>query len=145
MGGAVRRGGQPGSTPQPEWNIKSNAAAAKAVFTSGVPLVVAPLDATADLKLTPEHRVRLFTRGTPLTDALGRARLHLDAHQHVEGRDADPVRPAADRRALRADIATFEALHIVVEADGLTREVAGQPAERPGRGRVGSGEGRRTG
>jgi len=38
MGGAVRRGGQPGSAPQPEWNIKSNAAAAKTVFTSGVPL-----------------------------------------------------------------------------------------------------------
>ena len=70
MGGAVRRGGQPGSTPQPEWNIKSNAAAARTVFTSGVPLIVAPLDATADLKLTPEHRVRIFTRGTPLTDAL---------------------------------------------------------------------------
>src|SRR5205085_10238195 len=56
MGGAVRRGGQPGSAPQPEWNIKSNAAAAKTVFTSGVPLIVAPLDATADLKLGPEQR-----------------------------------------------------------------------------------------
>ena len=34
------------------------------VFTSGVPLLIAPLDSTADLKLTPEMRVRLFARGT---------------------------------------------------------------------------------
>jgi inosine-uridine nucleoside N-ribohydrolase len=71
MGGAVYRGYAPGSQPEPEWNIKSNAKAARTVFTSGVPLLVAPLDSTADLKLTPEMRVRIFTRGTPLTDALG--------------------------------------------------------------------------
>ena len=37
----------------------------------GVPLLVAPLDSTADLKLTPEMRVQIFTRGVPLNDALG--------------------------------------------------------------------------
>jgi purine nucleosidase len=128
MGGAVRRGGQPGSTPQPEWNIKSNAAAAQVVFTSGVPLVVGPLDATADLKLTPEHRVRLFTRGSPLTDALG-ALDYIWTHSNT-WKGATPILfdllPIA---ALYApDIATFEALHIVVEADGLTREIKDRPA-----------------
>ena len=101
MGGAIRRGGQPGSTPAPEWNIKSNAAAARTVFTSGVPLIVAPLDATADLKLTPEHRVRIFTRGTPLTDALAALDYVWRHTEHLEGRDADPVRPVADRGPLR--------------------------------------------
>jgi purine nucleosidase len=70
MGGSVYRGYAQGSKPEPEWNIKSNAAAAQTVFTSGVPLLVAPLDSTADLKLTPEMRVQLFSRGVPLTDAL---------------------------------------------------------------------------
>jgi inosine-uridine nucleoside N-ribohydrolase len=70
MGGAVHRGYAPGSRPEPEWNIKSNAAAARTVFTSGVPLLVAPLDSTADLKVTPEMRVELFSRGLPVTDAL---------------------------------------------------------------------------
>ena len=42
MGGSIYRGYAPGSKPEPEWNIKSNAAAAKAVFESGVPLLVAP-------------------------------------------------------------------------------------------------------
>ncbi|MEO5822917.1 MAG: nucleoside hydrolase [Vicinamibacteraceae bacterium] len=128
MGGAVRRGGQPGSPPQPEWNIKSNAAAAKTVFESGVPLLVGPLDATADLKLTPEHRVRLFTRGTPLTDAL--AALDYLWMQTNTWKGATPILfdllPIA---ALYApDIARFESLHVVIEADGLTREVKGRPA-----------------
>jgi purine nucleosidase len=70
MGGAVYRGYAPGSKPEPEWNIKSNAAAARTVFTSGVPLLVAPLDSTAQLTLTPEMRVELFSRGKPLNDAL---------------------------------------------------------------------------
>jgi len=70
MGGSIYRGYAPGSKPEPEWNIKSNARAAQAVFSSGIPLLVAPLDSTADLKLTPEMRVTLFSRGAPLNDAL---------------------------------------------------------------------------
>jgi purine nucleosidase len=128
MGGALRRGGQPGSKPEPEWNIKSNAAAARTVFTSGVPLVVGPLDATADLKLTPEHRVRLFTRGTPLTDALS-ALDYIWTHSNT-WKGATPI--LFDLLPIAAlyepTIATFEALHVVVEGNGLTREVAGQPA-----------------
>ena len=128
MGGAVRRGGQPGSTPQPEWNIKSNAAAARTVFTSGVPLIVAPLDATADLKLTPEHRVRIFTRGTPLTDGLA-ALDYLWTHTN-SWKGATPILfdllPIASLYA--PDIARFEPLHVVVEADGLTREIKDKPA-----------------
>jgi inosine-uridine nucleoside N-ribohydrolase len=70
MGGAIHRGYAGGSKAEPEWNIKSNAKAAQVVFSSGVPLLVAPLDSTADLKLTPEMRVELFRRGTPLNDAM---------------------------------------------------------------------------
>src|SRR3954467_3876950 len=70
MGGSINRGYAAGSKPEPEWNIKSNAKAARVVFESGVPLLVAPLDSTADLKLSPEMRVALFARGVPLNDAL---------------------------------------------------------------------------
>jgi purine nucleosidase len=71
MGGSIYRGYAPESRPEPEWNIRSNAEAARKVFTSGVPLLVAPLDSTADLKLTPEMRVSIFTSGTRVNDALG--------------------------------------------------------------------------
>jgi inosine-uridine nucleoside N-ribohydrolase len=70
MGGSIYRGYAPGSKPEPEWNIRSNAHAAQVVFASGVPLRVAPLDSTADLRLTPDMRVALFSGGTPLNDAL---------------------------------------------------------------------------
>jgi inosine-uridine nucleoside N-ribohydrolase len=71
MGGSIYRGYAPGSKPEPEWNIRSNGEAARKVFTSGVPLLVAPLDSTADLKLTPEMRVEIFVSGTRVNDALG--------------------------------------------------------------------------
>lgn len=128
MGGAVRRGGQPGSAPQPEWNIKSNAAAAQVVFASGVPLVVGPLDATADLKMLPEHRVRVFARGTPLTDAL--AALDFIWRHTNNWKGETPILfdllPIA--ALYQQDIATWETMHVAVDADGLTRQVGGKPA-----------------
>jgi purine nucleosidase len=71
MGGSIYRGYAAESKPEPEWNIRSNAEAARKVFESGVPLLVAPLDSTADLKLTADMRVSIFTSGSRLTDALG--------------------------------------------------------------------------
>jgi inosine-uridine nucleoside N-ribohydrolase len=64
------RGYQPGSAPEPEWNIKSNVEAAKIVFASGVPLYVAPLDSTIDLKLDAKRREQIFAVGTAFNDAL---------------------------------------------------------------------------
>lgn len=70
MGGSINRGYHAGSPPEPEWNIKTNVEAAKVVFASGVPLYVAPLDSTADLKLDAKRREEIFSAGTPFNDAL---------------------------------------------------------------------------
>jgi purine nucleosidase len=70
MGGSIQRGYAAGSKPEAEWNIKSNAKAAQVVFRSGVPLLVAPLDSTADLVLAPQARAELFAQGTAISDAL---------------------------------------------------------------------------
>jgi purine nucleosidase len=125
MGGAVYRGYAPGSKPEPEWNIRSNAAAARRVFESGVPLLVAPLDSTADLKLTPEMRVRIFTRGSPLNDALGSLDQIWRYTNHWKGDlptlfDVLPVELVAPRRPYE-----LEPLRIEVTAEGLTRPVEG--------------------
>jgi inosine-uridine nucleoside N-ribohydrolase len=58
MGGAIRTGysGQPPA--EPEWNIKTDVDAAKAVFASGIPLLVVPLDAKAS-SATPSFRLAL--------------------------------------------------------------------------------------
>ena len=127
MGGAVYRGYAPGSKPEPEWNIKSNARAARTVFMSGVPLLVAPLDSTADLKLTPEMRVRIFERGTPLNDALGALDQVWRYTNHWKGDlptlfDVLAVELVNPRRPYE-----LKALTIEVTEDGLTRPMEGGP------------------
>jgi inosine-uridine nucleoside N-ribohydrolase len=120
MGGGIYRGYAKDSKPEPEWNIKSNAKAAQTVFTSGVPLIVAPLDSTADLKLTPEMRVQLFSRGTPLNDALAALNSIWRHTNHWKG--VDPTLfdvLAVELVSPRAPFA-MTALHIDVAADGLT-------------------------
>ena len=125
MGGAIYRSHTPGSKPEPEWNIKSNAAAARTVFASGVPLRMAPLDSTADLKLTAEMRVKIFARGLPVNDALA-ALDHVWRHtNHWKGDmptlfDVLAVDLARPRQPFK-----LTPLAIEVAADGLTYPVEG--------------------
>jgi inosine-uridine nucleoside N-ribohydrolase len=70
MGGSVARGYEPGSQPDAEWNIKSNPAAAQVVFSSGIPIIMAPLDVTAMLKLDAAGRERIFKQKTPVANSL---------------------------------------------------------------------------
>ena len=125
MGGAVYRGYAPGSKPEPEWNIKSNAAAARTVFTSGVPLLVAPLDSTADLKLTPEMRVQLFSRGVPLNDALGALDQIWRYTNHWKGNDPTLFDVLAVELVAPRSAYKLASLNIEVAADGLTKPVTG--------------------
>jgi purine nucleosidase len=125
MGGSIYRGYAAGAKPEPEWNIKSNAAAAQTVFSSGVPLLIAPLDSTADLKLTPEMRVDLFRRGVPLSDALAALNSIWRHTNHWGG--VDPTLfdvLAVDLVAPRKPYA-LESLRVEVMDDGLTRPVTG--------------------
>jgi inosine-uridine nucleoside N-ribohydrolase len=125
MGGAVHRGYAPGSKPEPEWNIKSNAAAARTVFTSGVPLLVAPLDSTADLKLTPEMRVQLFSRGIPINDALA-ALNSIWRHTNTwKGENPTLFDVLAVELVAPKTPYKLTALNIEVAADGLTKPVTG--------------------
>jgi inosine-uridine nucleoside N-ribohydrolase len=127
MGGAIQRGYAPGSKPEPEWNLRSNIGAAQQVFTSGVPLLVAPLDSTAALKLTPEWRVRIFAHGSPLNDALA----SLDyIWQHTNTWKADA--PTLFDNLAVALVATpsivpLTPLYLEVDTDGLTRVIANRP------------------
>lgn len=127
MGGSVRRGYAPDSKPEPEWNIKSNARAAQVVFSSGVPLLVAPLDSTADLKLTPEGRVVLFSAGTVVNDALAALNSVWRHTNTWKGENPTLFDNLAVALVATPGIAPLTPLHLVVDADGLTRAVEGQP------------------
>lgn len=70
MGGAIRVGDNGKPPAAPEGNIKTAIKAAKAVFNAGVSLVVAPLDATANLKLPAKQLAELFAAGNRVTNEL---------------------------------------------------------------------------
>ena len=125
MGGSIYRGYAPASKPEPEWNIKSNAAAAQAVFAAGVPLLVAPLDSTADLTMTAQMRVQVFSRGLPLNDALASLNSIWRHTNTWKGEnptlfDVLAVQLVAPRKPYE-----LQSLHIDVAADGSTKPVDG--------------------
>ena len=128
MGGSIYRGYAAGSKPEPEWNIKSNAAAARTVFTSGVPLLVAPLDSTADLKMTPEMRVAVFTRGTALNDALAALNSIWRHTNHWNGENPTYFDVLAVQLVQPRKPYKLTPLHIEVTGDGTTRPVPGGKA-----------------
>jgi purine nucleosidase len=125
MGGAIYRGHTAGSKPEPEWNIRSNAAAARKVFKSGVPLRMAPLDSTADLKLTPEMRVKIFARGIPVNDALAALDQVWRHTNHWKGDMPTLFDVLAVDLARPNQPFKLTALSIEVGPDGLTYPVEG--------------------
>ncbi len=64
MGGSIARGYYPGSGPTAEYNIAADVSASQAVFSSGIPIMMAPLDVTARLQLDASESSAPF-RGAP--------------------------------------------------------------------------------
>jgi len=121
MGGSVARGYAPDSKPEAEWNIKSNPEAAQTVFSSGVPLLMAPLDVTAMLQLDAAGRRRVFTHLTPLTNA-------LTILYHLWGNETPTLfDPMAVAMLVDPNLCETEQLAIAVDAQGFTRVIEGKP------------------
>jgi len=122
MGGSIARGYAPGSNPEPEWNIKSDPAAARAVFESGIPILMAPLDVTAMLQLDAAARSRVFNQGSPVTNSLA-------ALYHLWNRETPTLfDPMAVALAIDPSLCQTKRLAIEVDGQGFTRIVEGKPA-----------------
>jgi len=129
MGGSVRLGYNDlgfnaSHGPDPEYNIASDPIAAQALFTSGVPLYVMPLDST-QLKLDDSKRQMLFAQSTNLTDAM--ALLYEQwsvGHRLVEPTLYDDV---AVEYTINPELCPATPLRLVVDAKGFTRETPGDP------------------
>lgn len=122
MGGSIARGYEPGSPAAAEYNIAFDPEAARAVFTSGVPILMVPLDASAMLQLDARARHRVFTHLTPLTNTLTLL-YHLWDHETPTLFD-----PMAVAMLVDATLCRTERLAIRVDAKGFTRVVEGKPA-----------------
>jgi purine nucleosidase len=68
MGGGFFEGGN--TTPAAEFNVYVDPHAAHVVFTSGIPIVMMPLDVTHKALTTPERLARFAGLGTPGGDAV---------------------------------------------------------------------------
>jgi inosine-uridine nucleoside N-ribohydrolase len=128
MGGSIHCGyGNPRAipppSPQPEYNIAMDPAAARKLLASGVPIFMMPLDST-QWKLDDSKLAQVAAHSTPATDALLvlTTEWQLATHQHVPTLfDAMAV-----TFALRPDICPTTPLRLQVEDNGFTREVEGQ-------------------
>lgn len=123
MGGSVYRGYNdlgylPDHGPDPEYNIASDIASARRLFSSGVRLYVMPLDST-QVKLDEVKRELIFRQSTPLTDALTLL-YHLWGGQTPTLYD-----PVAVAFALSPQVCPTQPLHLEVDDNGYTRAASG--------------------
>jgi purine nucleosidase len=119
MAGSVRVGSKGQAPPEPEWNVRCDIPAAQAVFASGIPLVVAPLDATTMLKLEETQRRRFFQAKTPLTEQVRRL------YELWGERTPTLYDPLAVALCFEERFCTMEDLRLEVDAQGQTRIVKG--------------------
>jgi len=121
MGGSLRVGYEGKPPAEAEWNVKTDIPAARTVFASGVPLVVAPLDATAALNLEEPLRKRLFAACTPLT-------FQVQALYQLWDKPTPALfDPVAVALSFTEKFFTMEDLALTVDEKGFTRIGKGKP------------------
>jgi purine nucleosidase len=111
--------------PHPEWNIKNDIASAQKLFTAGVPLLVMPLDSTANLKLHEVARTALFAHGSMLTNILA----GLTYEWSAATRNATPILydPMTIASLLDPSLCPLTPMHIRVDDAGNTLAEPGPP------------------
>jgi purine nucleosidase len=127
MGGSVYRGyGDEHRAPEPEWNIDRDPASAKALFASGVPIFMMPLDST-QIHLQAQDQGKIFSFGSPLTDQLTLLYHQWAAHTDNHAPDPTLFDPVAVTYAIRPELCPAKPLRIEVDDKGMTRPVDGPP------------------
>jgi inosine-uridine nucleoside N-ribohydrolase len=123
MGGAVRVGYNGKPPVVWEWNIRADITGAQTVFDSGVPLTVAPLDATL-VKLERAERQRIFSDG-------GAPGPELKKLYELWGKPTPTLfDPVAVTLSFNETFFRIEDLRLQVDREGFTREVPGAPNAR---------------
>jgi inosine-uridine nucleoside N-ribohydrolase len=120
MGGSVAFGYGTNPKPVAEYNIAQDTEAAQVVFSSGVPILMVPLDVTAMLQLVEQGRHRVFTQLTPLTNA-------VTLLYHLWNQPTPTLfDPMAVAMLIDPSLCETKELAIGVDAKGFTRPVAGK-------------------
>jgi inosine-uridine nucleoside N-ribohydrolase len=125
MGGSIDRGydeanGVPSPAPSPEWNVRNDVAGARALFASGVPVYLMPLDAT-QIEFPVAMQQELLSRPNPLDHALQELRREWGGKIPVL---YDPLTTAY---AQQPALCPTRPMHIDVDDKGYTRQTPGAP------------------
>ena len=121
MGGSIYHGYGKDPTPVAEYNIAADPLAAQKVFSSGVHILMVPLDVTAMLQLRAPGRHRVFTNLSPVTNAL--AILYNLWHQ----RTPTLFDPMAVAMVIDPFLCQTQPLDVQVDANGFTHVGKNQP------------------
>jgi purine nucleosidase len=122
MGGSVEHGYGNKEQPEAEWNIVNDVAAAKALFGSGVPLYVMPLDST-QIPLDLARQAELFGKKTGMAKALEELTAEWSAGTHHKSPLLFDVVAAA--YAVKPEVCPTTPMRIEVDDKGFTRRVSG--------------------
>jgi len=132
MGGAVAAAGN--VTPAAEFNFHVDPKAAAAVFRSGLPLELVPLDATLQVMLRRADLAATLARGrAPIARFIDDFTNHLFTFgEHRSGEEAFALHdPLAVGVALDPSLVGFETLHVDVEDAGRVTRGASVADRRP--------------
>jgi inosine-uridine nucleoside N-ribohydrolase len=124
MGGAICVGYNGKPPVEAEWNIRMDIQAAQTVFASGIPLLIAPLDATTELKLEEPLRRRLLSARTPLTQQL------CALYQLTDRSTPTLFDPVAVALCFDGQFCKLQELRLEVDDHGFTRVVQGRANAR---------------
>jgi purine nucleosidase len=117
MGGSITGGNM---TPAAEFNIYSDAEAAKVVFASGIPITMVGLGATAQAILTRAHLAELRASGSPIAGTVARMAEFYVLAGESRGQDGAAMHdPLAVGLAIDRNFAAkIQPMHIDVETKG---------------------------
>ena len=117
MGGAI---GQGNVSPVAEFNVHSDAEAAKTVFESGIPITMVDLGATAQVLITRRHLAQLRQSQSPIAIAASRMLEHYIAFDESRDQPGAPLHdPLAVGLAIDKSFATkLQPMHIDIETKG---------------------------
>ena len=111
--------------PHPEWNIKNDIVSAQKLFAAGVPLLVMPLDSTANLKLHEVARTAVLAHGSMMTNIL--AGLYYEWSASTRSPTPTLYDPMTIAALLEPSLCPLTPMHISVDDAGNTKETPGAP------------------
>lgn len=121
MGGSIAHGYGDDPNPVAEYNIAADPTAAQKVFSSGVPILMVPLDVTSMLQLDRIDRHRIFTQLTPLTNSL------LLLYELWNQRTPTLFDPMAVAMVIDPSLCQTQPMAIEIDSNGFTRAAPGKP------------------